>query len=358
MVQKNDFYRKTLDEFFRGKDAAFEMAKIIKYDNERLVARVYTLTSLQYQDDVPVLFPSMHMNSGIISPPAVSSTAMLIWGPDRQPFLLPVQYNLPNVVVENGLRKINASPGFEDQLRTLQNVQQGEHLLRSIGGAYVFLKNLGDVEIGTPGMNLLLLTEKDGALVIDNERIKADIGNSHFYFGPASMDSNADSRTHLHFSLGEVADRSEQLPKDMEDDDLIQDLLSDNIDSIEVEEPPKIFERQMGHVLNEQGIAEKDTVDGSELFAKETMIKGANTKIKTVSKMGREVITTTGQGVETEIVTSSGEVTVTQRRIVEGKFGLDTTMIGITRDGDIICEKDGKRFDLFRMLEWFYEERT
>src|SRR4051812_21944292 len=106
--QKNDYYSETIGEFFKDKDSVMEMAKIIEYDKERLVARVYTMSSQQYRNDVPVFFPSMYLNTGSFSPPVKNSTSLLFWGPDRQPFLLPIQLTVPNITVTNGITKLNA----------------------------------------------------------------------------------------------------------------------------------------------------------------------------------------------------------------------------------------------------------
>ena len=129
MAPKNDYYRQTLDQIYSLKDSVIELAKVIEYDSARQVARVYTMTSGQYKDDVPVHFPSLYQNSGIISPPVKDSTSMLIWGADRQPYLLPVQITTPAVQVNQGLTNINASPSLIDALLTLQNIKGGDCLL-------------------------------------------------------------------------------------------------------------------------------------------------------------------------------------------------------------------------------------
>ena len=155
MAETNSFYRKTIEMMFEGKDSILELAKVLKYDPERQVCRIYTLTSTQYKDDVPLYFSSLYQNTGVISPPVEGSTSMVLWGPDRQPFLLPVQITTPYIQVEKAVAKLNASPTIIDKMLTLQNIQGGEHLIRSLGGAYMFLKNLGDVELGTHRLHRL-----------------------------------------------------------------------------------------------------------------------------------------------------------------------------------------------------------
>jgi hypothetical protein len=352
--QKNDFYSSTIEEFFAGKDSMMEMAKIISYDRERLVAKVYTLTSKQYKNDVPVFFPSMHLNTGIISPPAVNSTSFLFWGADRQPYLLPIQFNVPTISVKNGVNTLNASPSFIDQLLSLKNIQGGEHLFRSLGGGYVFLKNTGDVELGTSRLHRMSLIEKDGALDILNERIKAEVGNSRIYLGPLSMDSNKDMRSHFNFQFDETSNKSDQLVP-LSDEEILQKLLDDHIDGVQLEETPKIFNYQFGHVLDEHGEIERDEKDGSELFSKQQLKKENASRTEQVSKEGRKVIVVKNNENEIEISYSANEVMIKKEMMVEGVA--KTTHIEINEQGEIVCGKDGKTYDLMPVLKWFYEER-
>lgn len=352
---KNDFYRETIDEFYKNKDSIIEMAKIISYDKDRLVARVYTISSQQYRDDVPIFFPAMHLNTGIISPPVINSTSLLFWGPDRQPFLLPIQLTVPNVQVKNGVTKLNASPGFHDELLSLKNIQGGEHLFKSLGGAYMFLKNIGEVELGTSRMHRLTLSEKDGSLETVSERIRQEIGNSSFYFGPASMDSNIDTRTNLFLEVDETSQETEQL-QTIDDNTLLDNVLNDNLDSVGLVKPPKILTQQMVHVFDSEGQVEIDAQDGTELFEKKVMTKDGATRTETLSKNGRKVIKTSVGSTETEIVVSHNEVMVTQERVVDGVT--KSTHIGINEAGNIVCSQDGQQFELWPLLKWFYEERT
>jgi hypothetical protein len=354
-VPKNDYYRETLDEFFSNKDSIMEMAKIISYDKERLVARVYTISSQQYRDDVPIFFPSMYLNTGIISPPVIDSTSLLFWGPDRQPFLLPIQLTVPNVVVSNGVTKLNASPGFYDELLSLKNIQGGEHLIKSLGGAYLFLKNIGEVELGTSRLHRLTLSEKDGSLETVSERIRQEIGNSQFYFGPASMDSNVDTRTNLFFEMDETSNETSQL-QTIDNNTLLENVLSENLDSVELVNNPKIYTYQAGHVFDSEGQVEFDLHDGTELFEKKVMTKDNAARVEQLYKQGRKVIKTTLGDSETEIVVSHSEVIITQERVVDGVS--KSTHIGINEAGNIVCAQDGKQYDLWPLLKWFYEQRT
>lgn len=352
---KNDYYSSTIDELFAGKDSIIELAKIISYDNERQVARVWTMSSNQYKDDVPVFFASSFRNTGIVSPPVKDSTSMLIWGPDRQPYLLPVQINTPYVEVDKGLTNLSASPSLTDVLHTLKNIQGGEHLIRSLGGAYVFLKNLGDVELGTSRLHRLALTEKDGALDLIVERIRVDTGNSRFYLGPASMDSNVDPRTHYYFELEEFADEPSKIG--LENEELVNQVLTDSLEDIEIHDSDKIYTSQKGHVFDSIGEVETDPVDGTELFSKKVFEKGQIKQEERLSKGGRKVIRTSAPERETEVIISPNKIDVMQSFV-----GLDgikrTTSVKVDEWGNIICTKDGKEYDLWAMLQWFYEVRT
>jgi len=316
MAQKNDYYSSTIDEFYGGKDSIIEMAKVIDYDNEKQVARVYTMTSNQYKDDVPVYFPALYQNTGIISPPVKGTTSMLLWGADRQPFLLPVQITTPAVEVNKGLTTVNASPAVVDVLHTLKNIQGGEHLLRSLGGAYVFLKNLGDVEMGTSRLHRLAVTEKDGALDLLVERVRSDTGNSRFYLGPVSMDSNEDLRSHYYFDLEEYANEPSKI-KNVENDEIINHVLAGTIDDIQIEDNEKIYKSQKGHVFSQSGELQYDTSDGTELFSEDVYEKEGVKRVEQLSKGGRKVIRTSAANSQTEVTVSATEVSINRNSVTD-----------------------------------------
>lgn len=352
-MPKNSYYQHTIDELLKDKDSIMEMAKILSYDSERLVARVYTTTSKQYRDDVPVFFPSMYLNTGIISPPVINSTSLLFWGPDRQPFLLPVQFTVPNITSENGVIKVNASPGHTNDLLTLRNIEGGEHLIRSLSGAYIFIKNLGDVELSTSNKHRLALTEKDGALEAFVNRVKGDFGGNTFYLGPASRDTNDDIRTHFYMDLVEESDKTKELPE-VAADVLIDAVLNDTADTIPLDPIPKLFKHQAGHVFDEDGQTLMDEEDGTELFSQQVLTKNEHTRVEQISKAGRKVITTTAPGMETKVITSAEGVDVSVVKEIDGV--IKTTGIGINSQGDIVCSKDGVEYELMPMLKWFYEQ--
>lgn len=351
--KKNTYYSNTIDSFYSNKDSMMEMAKIINFDPERLVARVYTLTSRQYRDDVPVFFPSLFLNTGIISPPVKDSTSLLFWGANSQPFLLPIQLSVPNAYAQNSITKINASPSFMDKLLSLKNIQGGELLLRSLGGSYLFLKNLGDVEFGTSRQHTLSLSASDGSLNLTNDRIRADVANSHFYFGPVSRDSTSDMRNQFYFELGETADNSTELPT-MSDDEVLTNVMNDSLETITLQKTPKIAVTQMGHVFDEAGVIVQDSVDGSELFSQEKMTKDTVQTVEQLSKGGRKLFTTTDGQRTTSVDISPSEISINVNQTVNG--AVQTTQIGIDPQGNIMCSKEGKTYNLWTLLQWFYEQ--
>ena len=355
MAPRNDYYRQTIDQIYSFKDSIIELVKVLEYDSTRQVARVFTMTSGQYKDDVPVHFPSQFQNCGIISPPAKDSTSMLIWGADRQPYLLPVQITTPAVQVKKGLTNLNASPGLIDALLTLKNIQGGETLIRSLGGAYAFLKNTGDVELGTSQLHRLILSEKDGAVDISTERIRSDTGNSKFYVGPASWHTNEDLRTHCYFELEEYLDESSKINGATEDE-LINKILTDDIDDIQINEPPKIYVSQKGHVFDQDRNLEIDPEDDTELFEKDIFQKGTVTHVEKLSKGGRKIFHTTGKNTETQVILTPDSIEIKQGHISNG--GYTSTSLRIDSEGRILCGRDGNEYDLLPVLQWFYNDPT
>jgi hypothetical protein len=269
--------------------------------------------------------------------------------------LLPIQLTVPNVAVVNGVNKLNASPGYYDEVLSLKNIQGGEQLIRSLGGAYIFLKNMGEVEIGTSRLHRLALSEKDGAFDLSVQRIREEIGNSRIYFGPASIDSNVDTRTNFFFELDENSDETSQMPT-IDDNTLLENVLNDTTDSINLVPTPKIFTIQAGHVFNAEGEVELDEQDGTELFLKQELIKDGARRTETISKQGRKVVTTSFEDSETQIEVSHSDVWIRHQRTVDGIE--KSTHIGINSAGQIVCSQDGKEYELMPMLKWFYEQRT
>ena len=350
-MPKDAHYTRVIRELNADKDSIIEFAKVIEYDPERMVVRLYTMTSRQYLDDVLLLFPSMYQNTGIISPPAINSTGILIWGAERQPYLLPVQYTIPKVTIEESRRIMNASPGMINELLTLKNVQPGEHLIRSLAGSYVYAKNTGDVEMGTPQLYRLSLSAKDGSLSSAIERVHMNVGGNLFYFGPVSPQDNTDTRTRQFMRMYEHTDESQFLPEEVDDNSLLENALNGNILSVELEEKEPIFVTQKGHVFTNEEDIVFDEIDDTELFQEDIMQKDGAYMIERLSKGGRKSYRFGSDGNVTEVSFSPSRVDITQMN------GTEAVNLSVA-NGQVLIRQGEEEYDLLPMLKWFYEQRS
>lgn len=338
---------------YQNKDSVLEMAKILSYDSKRLVANVYTMNSNLAVNNVPVLFPSMNLNNGIISPPAINSTSLLFWGPERQPFLLPMQISVPNISVQNGVQSISASPSYADALLTLEHIQPGEQLIRSTGGTYLLLKNNEQLELGTSSLHRFSLNGSNGSMESIIERMNFGIGTNQFYLGPASMDDNTDTRTHFYFNLKETTDETNLLPS-IDDTTLLDQTLNQNTDYIALTDIPSIMTSQMSHVFDANGNLVKDDQDETDLFSQKVITKNDVTLTEQTSKGGRKYVKTENSNGSMEISFTPTDASITRKTTVDGIQ--KTTHIEITNDGKIICGDETATYDLLPMLEWFYTQ--
>lgn len=346
-----NYYTGVIDNFYKNKDSVLEMAKILSYDSSLLTANVYTMTSNLAVNNVPVLFTSMNFNNGIISPPAINSTSLLFWGPDRQPFLLPMQINVPNVTVQNGVQQVSASPGYADALLTLENIQPGEHLIRSDGGAYILLKNNGELAMGTSSLHRMALNESNGSFDGIVERINFGIGTNHLYFGPASMADNSDSRTHFYFNMKETTNEIDLLPN-IDDTTLLDQVLNKNTDYIALADTVPIMTTQMGHVFDANNNPINDDQDGTELFSQKTITKNDVTITEQISKGGRIYVKSANSNGSMETSFTPMDAKITRTTTVNGV--VKNTQIEITNDGKILCGDETGSYDLLPILKWYY----
>lgn len=353
MKKKSSYYTKVINGLYQNKDSVLEMAKIVSYDQQNLVANVYTINSNLSVKNVPILFPAMNLNNGIITPPAIGSTSLLFWGPDRQPFLLPMQLNIPNVSVQNGVQQVTVSPGYSDALFTLENILPGEILFRSSGGAYLFLKNNGQLELGTSSLHRFTLNEANGSMESIVERMNFGIGTNQIYLGPASIDNNTDTRTHFYFDLKETTDATELLPL-MDDTTLLDQALNKNTDYITLTDIPSLMTSQMGHVFDANNNLVTDNQDGTDLFSRQIITKEDVTITEQTSKGGRKFIKTENSEGSMEVSFSPTDASVTKQTTVDGIT--KTTHIEITSDGKILCGDETGTYDLLPMLKWFYTQ--
>lgn len=348
---KPNYYKTKINQLYQNKDSVLEMVKVISYDQKKMVANVYTMTSNLAVNNVPVLFSALNLNNGIIAPPAINSTSMLFWGPDRQPFLLPIQLNVPNITVQNGVQQIDASPSPTDALLTLENIQPGETMIRSLGGAYMFVKNNGELELGTSSLHRLSLNEANGSLNALIERVNFDIGTNQLYFGPASMDDNSDTRTHFYFNIKETTDETDLLPS-IDDTTLLDQVLNQNTDYIALTDAQPIMTSQMGHVFDSNNHVVTDDQDGTELFSQKIITKNDVTITEQISKGGRVYVKSASSSGTMETSFTPTDAKITRTTTVDGV--VKTTHIEVTSDGKIMCGDETSTYDLLPMLKWFY----
>lgn len=257
----NSHYQALMEQMGGDKDAIFEPCVVKNYDPSTMLAKVYTLHSKQYRDFVPVLFPSLYLNSGVITPPAKDSTGILFWGAENLPFLFPANYLPPAPNLENGEIKQTSSPSQIDSSLGFDHVEGGEFFARSLGGAFVHVRNLDEVEIGTSHMHRFALSGVDGSAELAAERLRTAVGGAKVYSGPA-MDGSGDFQWKL-----EIDDTIPEQLSDLDDDTLVSQVLSDTFDTSIVTDSPALFEHQMGNVYD--GSAKiQSGVDGADLFSR------------------------------------------------------------------------------------------
>lgn len=179
---KNAHYAGVVERGKSRADSPLEIGELVSYDKERMVGNVLGLRSKEVRKDAIITFPSMFMGKGIMSFPVNKSKGLLYVGPENQSYFLPAQFHLPTMEVEGGEAKFNASPRIIDPLVDLDNYEQGEVLLASLGDAKLVLRNDGTISLMTPNGHSFSL-EDDGDLNILIEREIKKIANSEFFCG-------------------------------------------------------------------------------------------------------------------------------------------------------------------------------
>jgi hypothetical protein len=307
---KGSYYKKLLGDLNANQDSIFEPCTVLSYDPKTMLASVRATNSKQNRDNVPVLFPSMYLNSGSFHPPAKESTGMLFWGANRQPYLFPAYHLQTALNYSDGTMKPTSSPDRVDPSLSLEGVQGGEHLTRSLGGSYVFLNNLGDVEMGTPNMHRVTLSKIDGMLDVVVERSQVDVGGYRSFNGPVNRKSNE------HQFKIQLDDTVPSWLGDSTDTDLVRDILDGASSVFEEKEFSPLFEMQAANVYH--GSAKtKSTVDDSDLFLEGILYKKdpTNETIRTqvmavaISKKGSALLTTEDDRYVTEATIRPGNIT-------------------------------------------------
>jgi hypothetical protein len=297
-------YGQKLADLKQGKDSAFEPCTILAYNPDTMLAQVSATNSKQVKDNVPVLFPAMYLNSGIIAPPMKQSIGLLFWGSENQPFLIP-GFFLPPAYQSNGIdRLFSASPKRIDSTYDLSAVEGGEILMRSYGGAYVFLKNLDEIEFGTSKLHRISLHGSDGLFETIVERKVEDIAGYRSYNGPVSS-TNPDQIVKV-----EIDDTLPQWNGTLDDKSMIEEIISGGSNVNNEAEFSPLYESQTGNVYD--GTSKKSSsVDGAELFFRALLGREATRNLSfDISKEGAISLTLKNTRYETIIHIRAGGMTM------------------------------------------------
>lgn len=157
-----EHYDDLVAKLLSGKDSIFEPCKILKFDPKTMTAHVYFTRSSKEKEDAVVLFPTMSATSLDVFVPTSNTTALAFWGADRQVFIMPAQYILPNYDVNLGVAKQNASLEQFDKDLSLEHLEPGEAIRRA-HGSHLYMTIHGDIELMTRSLDFLRL-EGDGML--------------------------------------------------------------------------------------------------------------------------------------------------------------------------------------------------
>lgn len=266
--QVNPHYDKLLKQLSENKDSIFEPSRIVAFDAKTLTATTYGIRSKTTKKNVVVLFPSMFLNTGIISIPVKDSVGMSFVGADNETYLFPGQYYPPVKETENAQVSTTSSPSVFDELLNLENLEPGEHVVRSLSGTQVYVSN-GEVEMSTAKMHRLSLSELDGTLGLVAEGRHDHIGHSEFYNG-TYRPSTKDDSDHHHI----LESYCEKVP-DWETDEVIDpETLRKltNINTVNESVFPLLPEQPIAHLQKVNvfdlttDTALRSLLDGEELF--------------------------------------------------------------------------------------------
>lgn len=347
--QVDTHYEKVSSLMNSGKDSIFEPCKIIDYYPDKLVVDVFCINSKQKREKVILLFPSLFLNAGIFSPPVKNSTGLLFWGPDKQSFLLPAQYMMPNFIVQkDGTMDVNASPNQVDKAFDLANVEPGEHVIRAMGGSYFYLKNAGDIEFGTPKLHKFSLNSKDGVLGIVVEAVEQKINSFQYYNGVYKpKDINGDKYNQNHHISIKSSDKIldvDDLIK-VSDREMVKQILNDDIEIPVLPEEDYVWDLQMLNVFDGNDEKLKGT-DGEELFLLSNLYKKDEIRCKLeVTKKGNIDLSTKGS----VVINSAESISVTATEAIQLKTAGATLLI--QPDGDIVWNNGKKTYTFNQIIE-------
>lgn len=318
-VGVNPHYDKVIKDASANKDSIFEPCRVSSFDTKRLTATTYGIRSKSIKKNVIVLFPSMFMNTGIISFPVKNSVGLTFIGADNETYMLPAQFNLPTKETKNSAVTNNASPAIHDKLLTLENFEPGEHLIRSISGAQVYVRNTGEVELSTPKMHRLSLSELEGSLETVVERTREHVGYAERFNGVYDPKHGDDSNEHhmyaTYFEKVPNWETDEVLSKETLRNLINSETPNENVFPLKEEKP--IAKYQMVNVYNEHDDNKKiSDVDGEDLFYDFGLKKNERERFGIqLSKGGAQKTTSTSvDGVsETSIIIANKSYTIAHK---------------------------------------------
>lgn len=247
-METNDYYESLVKQLGVDKDASFEPCKVLEFDPKTLQAKVLGMRTKETKENVIVMFPSFYLSTGIISFPVPGSFGTVLVGPENTNYMLPAQYYLPTKKSINNLAITDASPGQFDFLLKLENLEPGEHLLRSLNHAQIFLSNSGEIELLTKKLNRLSLNDIDGSLETVVERQRKFMGYSNWYSGPHETDE--EKTLYEHHMHSEVYDN---IPNWEQEEVTLHDAKRLNVENVnmkdELQTPtkdaPKLVEQKV-----------------------------------------------------------------------------------------------------------------
>lgn len=363
----NPYYDKLINNVGSSDDSIFEPCRIEEVNMKTLMAKIYGTRSKQTKENVIILFPSLFMNSGIISVPAIKSFGLSFVGSDNETYLVPGQFIPPKKNVQNNKIKSNGSPAQYDKLLTLENIEPGEHLIKSLSGAQVYLRNTGEIELSTSKLHRLSLSEIDGALEVLLERERKYIGFYEYYNGAYEENVEEDSTFH---HIRETI--YEKIPI-WESDNALSDsqikMIADAEGDISsffplIRPVYNLYEMQKANVFDHQGKKKKSLVDDGELYSEEFWrnSEGKMRVHQSYSKEGalRRVSLDSDTEENVEIiherdnfsVTLSNPELVSRFEIKKDRTLLQVkdTKISIEKDGDIEIDLEGDVYSFKELI--------
>lgn len=359
-TSQNTHYEQVSNILNTAKDSIFEPCKIVDFDTKRLMAKVTTVNSKQTRDDVPVLFPSLFMNTGIITFPVKDSNGLLLWGADKEPYVLPAQFLIPTKNTENGVVKPNASPGQYEKILTLENMEPGEVLVRALGGCQLVIRNLGEIELATPKMHRLSLFEIDGSLEQIVERTRSRVSGFSSYNGPYESITQPLTTSEDHHMNMEIRDL---VPHWNEESIISKDLLNTLMncdgnfqDYLEQLDRTVIAEGQFVNVYaagTDQKI--RSEYDGKELLGQLKLYEryaGNSRKLRTemeMSKGGTVKIKTSFDNSGIEIYVTEDEYKIKTRN-ANAVLETDRSAVRVLKDGDVSFKTGNKEYTVTQIV--------